>query len=102
MPGYNHKGRGYPDVTLQGFYYVNYVGTEIYLSGGTSASTPSVAGMISNINAARMRIGKGSVGFIHPALYAHSGEFANDVTSGNIKCVQSGKCCNEGFYAAPG
>ena len=62
VPGYNKKGRGFPDVTLQGFYYLNNIATMQKLSSGTSASAPSVAAMISNINAARMRIGKGSVG----------------------------------------
>ena len=101
-PGYNKNGRGHPDVVIKAFYYLTFNGKQMTLSSGASAAAPSMGGMISNLNAARMRIGKGSVGFIHPALYAHSGEFANDVTSGNTKCVQSGKCCKQGFYATPG
>ena len=102
LSGYNKNGRGYPDVVLQGFNYIVYYGLNVHLAGGTSATSPAVAGMISNLNAARMRIGKGSVGFIHPALYANSGKFTNDVTSGNNKCLQSKLCCKQGFYATPG
>ena len=102
MPGYNKKGRGIPDVAIQGFFYLVFNGKSMTLSSGTSAAAPAMAGMISNLNAARMRIGKGSVGFINPALYAYSNEFANDVTSGNNKCIQSGRCCKQGFYATPG
>ena len=73
-PGYNKEGRGYPDVVIQAFYYLTFNGKLMTLSSGASAAAPAMAGMISNLNAARMRIGKSSVGFINPALYAHSGE----------------------------
>ena len=53
-------GRGYPDVVLGGKHHVACLQKEtIYLTGGTSASAPTFAGFISNINAARFCIGKG-------------------------------------------
>ena len=68
-------------------------------TSGTSASTPVAAGMFSNINAARLAVGKGSIGWIHPALYMYSSLFVNDVTKGNNK---DGPTCPQGFYATPG
>ena len=102
-PGYNGAGRGYPDVTMQGYYYVVFSGAQLYLASGTSATCPAMAGIISTLNAARMRIGKGAVGFVHPALYKHASKFTNDVVGGNNKCTQNGQiCCTQGFYATPG
>ena len=69
---------------------------------GTSASCPVVAGFISNINAARMAIGKGAVGWINPALYAHSASFVNDIVTGDNKCSATAPCCPHGFTAVTG
>jgi hypothetical protein len=82
--------------------YVVVTGGISYAVSGTSASCPAVAGFISNINAARLAIGKGSVGWINPALYTKGSSFVNDITSGNIKCVADGTCCSTGFYATAG
>ena len=102
-PGYNGAGRGYPDITIQGYYYVTVSGPQFYLSSGTSASSPAMAAIFSNLNAARMRIGKGAVGFVHPALYKYATKFTNDVVGGNNKCTQNSQiCCTEGFHATPG
>ena len=103
VPGYNSAGRGHPDITMQGYYYVTLSGSQLWLSSGTSASSPAMAGIISTLNAARMRIGKGSLGFLHPALYKHASKFTNDVVGGNNKCTQNKNiCCSQGFYATPG
>ena len=103
VPGYNGAGRGYPDVTMQGYYDVTLSGDQLWLSSGTSASCPAMAGVLSTLNAARMRIGKGAVGFVHPALYKHASKFVNDVVGGNNKCTQNSQiCCSQGFYATPG
>ena len=103
VPGYNRAGRGYPDVTMQGYYYVIVSGQDLWLASGTSASCPAMAGLFSTLNAARMRIGKGSVGFVHPALYKHASKFTKDVVGGNTKCTQNSQiCCSQGFYATPG
>ena len=95
-------GRGYPDISLAGHYYYTLLGGSWYLLSGTSASSPAVAGMFSTINAARMAVGKGSLGWINPVLYANASIFANDVISGHNKCSSNGLCCPHGFYAAPG
>ena len=100
-PGYSTTGRGYPDVSLAGHNYLIIDGGLLYRVDGTSASTPTVAGMITLINAARRAAGLSTVGWLNPALYASGGSFANDITSGNNKCTSSA-CCLQGFYTAPG
>jgi hypothetical protein len=102
IAGYAANGRAYPDISLAGKNYEVILGGTSYLISGTSASCPAVAGFISNINSARLAIGKGSVGWINPALYAKGSSFVNDITSGNTKCVADGTCCSTGFYATPG
>ena len=97
MAGYSTNGRGYPDVSLAGLSYVMYVGGVGGLASGTSASTPATAGFFSNVNAARMAIGKGSLGWVNPALYRYGASFMNDITSGHTKCVAGGTCCPQGF-----
>jgi hypothetical protein len=100
--GYAANGRAYPDMSLAGMNYVIVTGGISFAVSGTSASCPAVAGLISNINAARLAVGKGSVGWINPALYTKGSYFVNDVTSGHTKCVADGTCCSTGFYSTAG
>lgn len=102
VPGFASTGRGYPDITMAGINYLIYNGGDDIFVSGTSASCPALAGLISNINAGRMALGKGSIGWLNPALYQGGSSFLNDITSGDIKCTGDGTCCDEGFYALPG
>ncbi len=75
--------------------------TVVYLNktetvGGTSASSPIVASLITLINEERLQVGKGPVGFLNPVLYAHP-EMFNDIISGN-----NPGCGTDGFSTAPG
>jgi tripeptidyl-peptidase-1 len=51
-------------------------------SGGTSAASPVVAGILALLNDARFRAGKGPLGFINPLLYANGANILNDITGG--------------------
>lgn len=102
VAGYAVRGRGYPDVAFAGSKFLVRIGGKYFGISGTSASAPGVAGMFSNINAARMAIGKGSIGWVNPALYTHADSFANDITSGHNKCSADGVCCPHGYTAGPG
>ena len=102
IPGYNRSGRAYPDVSLMGVNYLVMYGGSWVGMAGTSASCPVMAGMLSNINAARMAIGKGSVGWVTPALYAHAASFVNDIVTGNNKCSATAPCCPHGYTAVSG
>jgi len=97
-------GRAYPDLSAQSVDYVIAYDAAFYLVSGTSASSPTVAGMISMINYARIKAGKSSLGFLNPTLYSlydsDAEMYFNDVTEGyNIGCEVDE---NIGFYAAKG
>lgn len=108
--GYNSTGRGFPDVSLAGYQYAVVIGGNLYSVSGTGSSSSVVAGLFSNINAARIAAGKGSIGWVNPALYKNSNSFVNDITSGNNQCTSAFVvgapdgfvCCDQGFFTAPG
>ena len=102
IPGFNAKGRAYPDISIAGLNYLTIIDKRFGGMSGTSASAPVVAGIVSNINAARMAVGKGSVGWLNPALYTHAASFVNDIVTGNNKCTATAPCCPQGFYATKG
>jgi tripeptidyl-peptidase-1 len=93
---YNRAGRGHPDVSALGDNVVIYVGGQAQLIGGTSASAPIFASMITLINEQRLNAGKSPVGFINPILYAHP-EVFHDITNGS-----NPNCGTTGFLAAKG
>lgn len=69
--------------------------------GGTSASAPVVAGMISLFNAARLAIGKPPLGWINPTLYDNNQYLTNNFTYGVNNCTAGTPpafCCKEGFH----
>jgi tripeptidyl-peptidase-1 len=111
-PGFNAKGRGYPDLAAAALNYEEIENGKVTLTAGTSASTPVVAGLISLANSARIKAGKGPLGFLNPMLYSLYKKFTNDITVGKNQCIAAAcwvdgycsvsLCCNEGFYALPG
>jgi len=108
--GYSTTGRGYPDVSLLGFHYLVVINHAFNVQDGTSASAPVFAGMVAQVNAARLQSGKSSLGWLNPLLYSTYdqgiGNVFNDVTSGQNNCATSTstvKCtCSEGFSATDG
>lgn len=54
--------RGYPDVSAAGHNYVVVVGGKTSTIGGTSASAPALAGMISLMNERLLAVGKPPLG----------------------------------------
>jgi len=79
--------RGIPDVSLAGHSYNIIVGGQQAGVDGTSASSPTFAGMVTLVNARRKTAGQPTVGFINPTLYATSSAGAfHDITSGDNKC----------------
>lgn len=90
---YNRVGRGVPDVAANGDNIAGYLAGEWGLSGGTSASTPIFAAIINRLNEERLAIGKSTLGFLNPTLYAHP-EVLNDITNG------TNPACGEGGFSA--
>ena len=90
------KTRGFPDISANGANYVVAIDGVFSLVYGTSASAPVVGSIITLINQVRLDIGKSSVGFINPTLYANPG-ILNDITLGGNQ-----GCGTPGFTAVKG
>ena len=92
----SQMSRGYPDVSANGVNYVVAVDGNFSYVFGTSASAPTFGSVVTLINSARLAVGKSSVGFINPTLYAHPGVM-NDITSGGNQ-----GCGTPGFQSVKG
>jgi tripeptidyl-peptidase-1 len=79
---FNQSGRGYPDVSLQGWNYEIVFRENTTLARGTSASAPTFAGIIALINDRLIAAGKPVLGFLNPFLYSTPESF-NDITIGH-------------------
>jgi len=103
---FNAAGRGYPDVSLIGHNFLEIIGGSWYQVSGTSASSPTFAGMVTLINGLRLSQNKPSLGFLNPALYQLSSSIFNDITNGTNNCCAgypgSQVCCQYGFTAGTG
>lgn len=98
----SQQTRGFPDISANGANYVIAVDGSFSLVYGTSASSPVVASIFTLINEARLTIGKSSVGFINPVLYANPGDL-NDITSGgNMGCGTPGFTATTGWDPVTG
>ncbi|KAJ7574359.1 peptidase S8/S53 domain-containing protein [Mycena floridula] len=99
---FNATGRAYPDVSAQGNGFQVVIGGRVGSVGGTSASSPTVAGIIALLNDYRLANGKSSLGFLNPLIYANSGGF-NDITSGsNPGCGTTGFTAGSGWDPVTG
>ncbi|KAL0580736.1 hypothetical protein V5O48_001294 [Marasmius crinis-equi] len=95
---FNPKGRkAIPDVAAQGRRFRVFVSGEPISIGGTSASSPTFAGVVALLNDARLAAGKSSLGFLNPLLYSKGLNAFNDITEGN-----NPGCGTPGFNATKG
>ena len=92
----SQQTRAYPDLSANGANYVIAIDGAFSLVYGTSASSPVVGSILTLVNEARLSIGKSSIGFINPTLYANPGTL-NDITSGGNQ-----GCGTPGFTAVQG
>ncbi|KAG6211710.1 hypothetical protein E4U50_002108 [Claviceps purpurea] len=110
---YNRGGRAYPDISALGDNGVVVIRGKVGLIGGTSMSAPIVASIFSRINDERMKLGKGPLGLVNPALYkAYDSNLDdplfNDVVKGNqhlggpYDARYPSICGNDGFSAVAG
>lgn len=93
---YNRIGRAYPDVAAIGDNVVIAWQGGFWLIGGTSASSPTFASILTRINEERLVRGMPTVGFVNPILYAHP-EVFHDITVGS-----NPGCGTNGFAVAKG
>jgi len=75
-------GRATPDVSGLGEGYQVLQAGEVLMVGGTSASAPMFASLISLINDARLQAGKTQMGYLNPWIYKNTDAFT-DVVLGN-------------------
>jgi hypothetical protein len=113
----NDQARDVPDVSLtaSGAHdgYVIYANGALMAVGGTSASSPSFAGIVAILNqylVAKEGLAKPGLGNINPSLYSLAGNTADvfhDVTAGDniVPCAAAVQGCGAGSYgykAGPG
>ncbi|GAM86182.1 hypothetical protein ANO11243_041930 [Dothideomycetidae sp. 11243] len=94
---YNRIGRGFPDISAVGLWWLDFNQGKQGGWGGTSMSAPIAASIFNRIVEERIRFGKGPIGFINPALYAFPELLFHDIVGGN-----NVGCGTNGFKAAPG
>jgi tripeptidyl-peptidase-1 len=102
---YNAKGRGYPDVAAFGSNVLIESGG-VQPVGGTSCSSPIVAGLFGLLNGEVIAKTGKPLGFLNPLLYqmaAAAPSAFTDITVGNNKCTENG-CASScrGFIATKG
>ena len=102
------EGRGTPDVSALGEGYQVIVHGNVQSVGGTSASCPAFAGMVSLLNQARLAQGGKQMGFLNPWLYANADAFTS-VNLGSDKFARGGGMplaygynCTQGWDPATG
>jgi tripeptidyl-peptidase-1 len=98
---YNTSGNAYPTVSALAINVFMCEGGNCFGAGGTSASTPLLAGMFTMLNDLRLAAGKPTLGFVAPRIFQvavqHPGVAFKDITQGNSKGV-----CATGFPATQG
>ena len=95
---FNRNGRGYPDISAACDYFWIVDNLQLEAVYGTSASTPTVAGIISLLNDARLQNNKSTLGFLNPFLYQNSAAMYDVTTGHNEGCLPG----DIGFYASTG
>jgi len=105
---FNAKGRGYPDVAANGHNYLIYMESQDgwQATGGTSASSPTWAGVATRLIDFSMSKNSKPLGLLNPLLYhiaAENPAAFNDITDGDNFCTEDG-CSPDctGFNATKG
>ncbi|KAJ5289064.1 hypothetical protein N7478_002094 [Penicillium angulare] len=99
---FNAGGRGIPDVAAQANRFV-VRDHGVYLTvGGTSASAPVIAGIVSQLNAVRLAHGKPRMGFLNPWLYTLGRTGFMDIVDGGSRGCARSPIQNAGWNATVG
>ncbi|KAF6753083.1 subtilisin-like protein [Ephemerocybe angulata] len=106
---YNPTGRAYPDLSAQANRFQVIIGGRLMSVGGTSASSPTVAGIFSLLNDYRLAQSLPPLGFLNPLIYSLSNQTrtttGNDTSSPGFNDIVSGSnpgCGTNGFAAVEG
>jgi len=103
---FNGSGRATPDVSALGDIHFQVInGGQTIPVGGTSASSPTFAAVITLLNDIRLNAGKPTLGFLNPWIYqtaASTPDAFYDVVNGNNAYPGCCKGGLGGFNTAPG
>jgi len=105
---FNRTHRAYPDVAAMGNNFLIYMADQGGWAGvgGTSAATPTIAGVMSHLTDLSYKKSGKPMGFLNPFLYQmHQAapQAFTDVTVGNNKCTESYCAAScKGYVAAKG
>merc|ERR1712066_1056886 len=86
---YPPGGRATPDVAALGEGFQVLASGSVQSVGGTSASAPTFAGLVSLLNEARVKAGKPPMGYLNPWIYQHPEAF-RDIVVGTDAIDRSG------------
>lgn len=82
---YNSSGRGFPDISAQMENYWIVDNLKVKHISGTSASAPTVAGIVGLVNSALIGAGKSPLGFVNPFIYSIGRKAFQEVDGGGSK-----------------
>jgi len=104
---FSAKGRATPDVSALGEGFQVYQSGRVMAVGGTSASAPTFAGIVSLLNEHRLQNGKKPLGFLNPFLYQNADAFTDVVKGTNAigrgtGPIKYGFNCTKGWDPATG
>merc|ERR1712113_81354 len=101
-------GRATPDVAALGEGFQVLASGRVESVGGTSASAPTFAGLVSLLNEARLKAGKPAMGYLNPWLYQHPDVFTditvgtNSIGRGGESLGKYGWACTKGWDPVTG
>jgi len=101
------NNRGYPDISTAGSNTLIVLSGQPQWNGGTSASTPTFAGLVSLLNDYRFNHNKKQLGFLNYLLYDMGDTFPQAfhfITQGNNTCTgwELDRCCKWGYSGIAG
>lgn len=94
---FNTSGRAFPDIAAQARAFQVVRGGKTISVSGTSAASPTVAGLVALLNDVIVGAGGKPLGFLNPFLYTAGAAALNDITEGS-----NPGCGTDGFPAAKG
>jgi len=98
---FSAAGRATPDVAAMGEGFQVIINGETEDVGGTSASAPTFAGIVSLLNEALIAAGKPHLGHLNPFVYQHADAFT-DIIHGTNAIDRGGAAVPYGFNATKG
>ena len=101
---FNKLGRAYPDISAVSHNFLIRTGGMYTDVDGTSASAPSISGMISILNNLRVSQGKAVLGLVGPLLYTMAQNCSTcfkDIVKGSNNSTEFGEC-KYGYQATKG